>query len=86
MPTRTKIDAARSILNLFSKIRILRVADNIHDGDRWIPRGFRHPRGPTLCDIVWHYFSLKSTISLYTRRDPESRPRACTAERRGTHW
>ena len=28
MPTLTKIDAARSILNLFSKIRIVREAEN----------------------------------------------------------
>ena len=30
MPTRTKIDVARSILNIFSKIRILREAENTY--------------------------------------------------------
>ena len=55
MPTRTKIDVARSILNLFSKIRILREAENIHDGDRSIPRGFSNSRGLEFGHAFWNY-------------------------------
>ena len=68
MPTRAKIDVARSIRNLFSKIRILREAENIHDGDRSIPRGFRHPEARHYATLFDTIFPLKLIISLYTRQ------------------
>ena len=60
MPTLTKIDAARSIRNRFSKIRILREAENIHDGDRSIPRYFRNSRGLEFGHTFWNYIFMQN--------------------------
>ena len=62
MPTRTKIDVARSILNIFSEFRILREAENAYYSfpirKRWNCSG--------IVVELWHVYLEFSTLHLST--------------------
>ncbi len=61
-PTRTKIDAARSILNLFSKIRILREAENTYCSFPARKHCWRHRKLVRICATVSELFFVQPRV------------------------